>query len=194
MKKILTFIAAIYLLQGCSTSNPTNNTGGACSWELTINGRNYSWTGPYPQTPITGQSTFTASGTQNPTANIAMQGAVNGNVVGQTTAIVLQSVRTGSFTLNESTWGVSGDALSIGIEDANGNISEEYTTAATNSNIIVNITQLDNSSVLSSGSPSGAGFVSGTFSGSIGGVLDPSGSGTITTATISGSFHSIRLQ
>ena len=194
MKKLLTFIVAIYLLQGCSTNNPTNNTGGACSWELTINGRPYSWTGPYPQTPITGQSTFIASGTQNPTANIAMQGAVNGNVVGQTTSIILQSVRTGSFTLNENTWGVSGDALGIVIQNANGNISETYTSGATGSNIIVNITQLDNASVASSGSPSGAGYVSGTFSGSIGGVLDPSGLGTITTATISGSFHAIRIQ
>jgi hypothetical protein len=178
----------VVFFTACSKSG---TSGGALSsgpsWTLTFDGKKYSWSGTLPPSANnSGVSAYISSTGLYPTATMSMASSLVSGSYPQNISIQLSSVNTGTFEMTPSTYQISspvGNTLTLVL---NGNSSTMYSTIAPGSNIIFKINSLSNKTLATNGY-TGLGYVTGTFSGTIG---DLSGG----MHTISGSFNAARYQ
>lgn len=188
MKQVILYallFACSLTISSCKKSD-SGRGGGTCSWELTFDTPPaFSWSGTLPATGSNdGQAIYTGNSGTNTNVAMTMSSPTNGGVRDQTIGVELSSVRTGNFTMNEFSYDQNtlvGNVITIIF-----NSTTVYSSQFPGSNITFNISQLDQNSVATSGY-SGAGYVSGSFSGNI---CDISGNSHV----VSGTFNCIRLQ
>ena len=217
MRKIRTIIFLATILVFCNschknnvttTNNGNGNTSNnsmPISWEYTIDGVNYSYTGNYPSnTEAKAMFTFT-----NPGGAINLSSPTNSNY-NRDKNLTFQICNTqitgiGTFVFNTSTYTGdpnTSDIFSFTKSSLNGNDSTYNSGPGYGSSITLNITRYDPNSVISTTSSCNglvtcAGYVDGTFSGTIAGkwVNGPTlQGGTLAPKQINGSFHALRMQ
>lgn len=169
-----------------SDNNQPATGNGQCSWTLNVDGQNYNWTGTYPATGTNnGQSVYVAAGGSNPTSVLSLSSSMNAGVVDQIVAVSFSTVRTGTFSMNPSTYNALtglGETFTLTLNGA-----DQFASYGPGSSMNVNITELSPNTYLTNGL-NGAGFVRGNFSGRLFNVQNGS------MANVSGTFNSIRLQ
>jgi len=202
MKQILSsslICLSIIFIQSCSSGGGSGSTTGGsgsgsgnCRWTLVFNNQNYQWQGTYPATGTNDvQSIYTANSGTNPNGIMSLASPTVSGVRAQIISIQTETVNTGNFTMNENSYNQTttiGNTFSLVL-----NSSELYSSQYPGSNITVTISSLSPNSVLSTGGFVNAGYVSGTFNGTIVGI-DTNTGGFTQPKSISGTFNSIRLQ
>ena len=204
MKKILSYsliCLSIIIIQSCSSSGGSGSTSGGnssgsgnCRWTLSFDNNQYQkqWQGTYPATGTNdGQSIYSANNGANPNGIMSLASPTVSGVRAQIISIQTGTVNTGNFTMNENSYNQTttiGNTFNFTL-----NGSDLYSSQFPGSNITVSISSLSPNSVLSTGGFVNAGYVSGTFNGTIVG-LNINGGGYTQPKSISGTFNSIRLQ
>ena len=188
MKKLylyFLFLVVSVVLTSCSKNTDNANAANSCNWTLNFDSQQYSWTGTYPSTGTNdGQAAYTGTSGSAPNGNMSLASPTIGGVRAQLMTATFLSVATGTFQMDQFSYNQTtfiGNTFSIVF-----NSSEIYSTQFPGSNVVFTITDLSPNTFLNSGL-SGAGYVKGSFTGTICNLNGDS-------HPINGTFSSIRLQ
>ncbi len=181
----LLFIAS-FIFSACSKSGSDGVVKpSGPSWTLTVDGKNYSWSGPIVATASNnGQASYVGTLDVSPRADMVMNSISVAGFAPQMIAVQLSSVGTGTFMMTPSINLIGpspSNTFSLVLDNLN-----LYSSIAPGSNITFKVNSLSNKTMVTDG-VSGAGYVTGTFNGTIGDLLGG-------VHTISGSFNCVRLQ
>lgn len=173
MKKFSIIILS-FLLFSCSkdSTDSNNSSSGTISWSCKVNGVQYQWSGSYPYSTTSGQSSYMGEPASTPTVSLASPIISSGNrQVGLT--FTFQNENLGTRVINGS---AVGNTASLVLNQ------QVYSTYPSMAQINLNISQM-------------ASAVNGTTKGTFSGTMVGAGTGTIQTINITeGSFEAIRIQ
>jgi hypothetical protein len=173
MKKISIIILS-FLMFSCSKdlTDSNNFSSGTIIWSCKVNGVQYQWSGSYPYSASSGQSSYLGQPANTPTVSLASPIISSGNRQFMLT-FSFQNENLGTRVINGS---AVGNTASLVLNQ------QVYSTYPSTAQINLNISQM--SSAVN-------GITKGTFSGTMVGA----GAGTIQTINITeGSFETIRIQ
>ena len=170
MKKIILGIFVGLLFISCSSDSSNNSSNGTIKWRFKANGVQYEWSGNYPYSATSGQSSYIGEDLGGvPTITLSSP-TISGN-----REIMLiftfPNESTGTFNLDDS---VPGNSVSLVINNA------LYSTVPNLGEITLNISQMATSS---------GGITKGTFSGTMVSVNQQ----MLPMEITEGSFEAIRL-
>ncbi len=185
-KLLLQLFVASFIFSACSKSRSDGVVKpSGPSWTLTVDGKNYSWSGPFPATVSNnGQASYVGTFGISPAANIVLNSISVAGLAPQMITIQLSNTSTGTFSMTPDSYLIGndmGNSFSLVLDN-----SKLFTTVAPGSNISFKVNSLSDKTFVTNGI-SGYGYVTGTFSGTIG---DLSGG----MHTISGSYNCVRMQ
>ena len=170
MKKLIFALLAGILLS-CSNDS-SNSSSGTIKWKFKMDGVLYEWSGNYPYSQTSGQSSYLGEPTNTPTISLASPIISSGNrQVGLTFTFSNES--TGTSIIDDS---VEGNSASLVI-----NGQDLYSTYPNLGEITLNVTQVASST---------NGITKGNFSGTMVKATQLSQTVEITE----GSFEAIRIQ
>lgn len=170
MKKLIVALLAGILLS-CSNDS-SNSSSGVTKWSCKVNGVLYEWSGSYPYSQTSGQSSYLGEPASVPMVSLASPIVSSGNRQIQL-ILSFQNENLGAHVINGSDFG---NQASIMLNQ------QSYTTYPSMAQINLNISQMASAN---------NGITKGTFSGTMVG----GSSGTIQTVNITeGSFEAIRIQ
>jgi hypothetical protein len=181
---IYAFITCFVFL-GCSKSgNDTVLTPAGPSWTLTVDGKNYNWSGPIVATASNnGQASYTASTFIQPIADIALSSTSVSGFPPQIISVQLSSVSTGTFNISPNSYTLAqslGNSFTLILDN-----TTMYSSIFPGSDITFKVNSLSDKT-LSSVGLTGVGYVKGTFSGTIADLFGVKHS-------ISGTYNCVRL-
>lgn len=173
MKKITSIIILILFVSCSNESNDTNNSpSGTISWSCKVNGVQYQWSGSYPYSATSGQSSYLGEPASTPTVSLASPIISSGNRQVMLN-LSFQNENLGTRVINGSE---VGNTASLVLNQ------QVYSTYPSMAQINLNISQM-------------ASAVNGITKGTFSGTMVGGGSGTIQTINITeGSFEAIRIQ
>ena len=169
---IIIILSSIFF--SCSNESPDsdNSSSGTIKWSCKINGVQYQWSGSYPYSTTSGQSSYLGEPTSVPMVALASPIVSSGNRQIQLT-FTFQNENSGTHIIND---GVSGNSATLVLNQ------QVYSTYPSMAQINLNISQMASAT---------NGITKGTFSGTMVG----GSTGTIQTINITeGSFEAIRIQ
>ena len=179
---IIIFLVSAFISSCSKSANDGTGLTSGPSWSLTVDGVNYSWSGPLQQTvKNNGEAIYIASdgsslGLPSSAAIMLSNNTING-VSPQMVTAQLSSITTGTFIMSLTSYENSFVLITN---------SNMYSSAYPGSNITFKVNSLSNNTLITSGL-SGVGYVKGTFSGTISDLNGGSHS-------ISGSYNCMRMQ
>ena len=181
----LLFIASFFFSSCSKTGTNEGSFTSGPNWTLTLDGKKYSWSGPFPATVSNnGQASYVGTFGISPAANIVLNSISLAGLAPQMITIQLSNTSTGTFSMTPDTYLIGndmGNSFSLVLDN-----SKLFTTVAPGSNISFKVNSLSDKTFISNGI-SGYGYVTGTFSGTIG---DLNGG----MHTISGTYNCVRMQ
>lgn len=182
---IYAFVGAIFLSACSKTGTNEGSLTTGPNWTLTLDGKKYSWSGPFPATVSNnGQASYVGTFGISPAANIVLNSISVAGLAPQMITIQLSNTATGTFSMTPDTYIIGndmGNSFSLVLDN-----SKLFTTVAPGSNISFKVNSLSDKTFVTNGI-NGYGYVTGTFSGTIG---DLSGG----MHTISGTYNCVRMQ
>ena len=154
------------------STDSNNSSSGTINWSCKVNGVQYQWSGSYPYTSTSGQSSYLGQPASIPTVSLASPIISSGNRQVMLN-LSFQNENLGTRVINGS---VLGNTASLVLNQ------QLYSTYPSTAQINLNISQM--ASAVN-------GITKGTFSGTMVGAV----SGTLQTINITeGSFEAIRIQ
>jgi hypothetical protein len=170
MKKLIfTLLAGILL--SCSNDS-SNSSSGTISWSCKVNGVQYQWSGSYPYSATSGQSSYLGEPASVPIVSLASPIISSGNRQVMLN-LSFQNENLGTRVINGSE---VGNTASLVLNQ------QVYSTYPSMAQINLNISQM-------------ASAVNGITKGTFSGTMVGGGTGTIQTINITeGSFEAIRIQ
>ena len=171
MKKLIfTLLAGILL--SCSNDS-SNSSPGTIKWKFKMDGVQYEWSGNYPYSQTSGQSSYLGEPKNTPTISLASPIISSGNRQVMLN-FTFQNESTGTYIIDDS---VIGNSATLFI-----NGQDIYSTDPNfGGEITLNVTQMASST---------NGITKGTFSGTLVGLTQQLPTVEITE----GSFEAIRIQ
>jgi hypothetical protein len=183
-------IVLVFLFAGCTPNNPqpnppTPSNSVGVSWQGTVDGNSYSYSGTYVNLAST-STTYNNPGKSEGSANfISLAKGVVPGTVGENIGfeismpLILSEPLVGTHILNNT----SNNGYQIAISKQTGNSTTSFTASATypNSNVVLNITEFPSTI---------GGLIKGNFSGQFGTYLFDN---TAPTKNASITFEAIRL-
>jgi hypothetical protein len=184
----LTFLA-ILILASCTPNNPQPNTTSSnnsvtASWQGTIDGNSYNYTGTYVNLNSTSNYMNNPGRADGTYASVKLDKGVvpgtNGNPINMNLIFPANVNLVGTHVLNNS----NNNGFALGILSNNGsNTATIASSGHANSNITLNITEFPNNI---------GGLIKGNFSGVLGTQSVAYPSNPFTSTTVSISFEAIR--